>query len=266
MKTKIIKATWGMEGMPLAEQFKKIAEAGYAGVESPLPSDEETAQFKELLARYNLDYVAMVFTGGEDHAASFEQQVERAVQFQPLLINSHSAQDSMPYNEQLKFFSRAIEIERQAGIQVGHETHRGRAMFTPWATAQLLDELPELKLTADFSHWCCVCESLLHDQEANLRRAFERTIHIHARVGYAEGPQVPHPGAPEYARELEAHVGWWQEIVNQRKAKGYDITTITPEFGPPGYLHTLPFTNQPVADLWEVCLWMTNHLNAKLQA
>jgi hypothetical protein len=25
-----------------------------------------------------------------------------------------------------------------------------------------------------------------------------------------------------------------------------------PEFGPPGYMPTLPFTNQPVADAWRV--------------
>jgi hypothetical protein len=31
---------------------------------------------------------------------------------------------------------------------------------------------------------------------------------------------------------------------------------MTPEFGPDGYLHTLPFTHQPVADLWEINSWM----------
>lgn len=31
---------------------------------------------------------------------------------------------------------------------------------------------------------------------------------------------------------------------------------MTPEFGPDGYLHTLPFTNAPVADLWEINTWM----------
>lgn len=264
MERKMIKALWGMEGT-LEEQLQRISEAGYAGIEAPMPAAEEEGRFRELLSRYGLDYIAMVFTGGEDHAASFEQQVERAMGFNPLLINSHSAQDCMPFKEQVAFFARALEVERQAGIAVGHETHRGRAMFTPWGTASLLDELPGLKLTADFSHWCCVCESLLGNQEDNLRRAFERVIHIHARVGYAQGPQVPHPGAPEYALELETHAEWWQKIVDLRKAEGSELITITPEFGPPGYLHTLPYTNQPVADLWEVCLWMSGYLDEKIR-
>jgi hypothetical protein len=33
-------------------------------------------------------------------------------------------------------------------------------------------------------------------------------------------------------------------------------TTMTPESGPDGYLHTLPFTQAPVADLWEINRWM----------
>lgn len=31
---------------------------------------------------------------------------------------------------------------------------------------------------------------------------------------------------------------------------------MTPEFGPDNYLHTLPFTREPVADLWEINSWM----------
>jgi hypothetical protein len=33
------------------------------------------------------------------------------------------------------------------------------------------------------------------------------------------------------------------------------VLTFTPEYGPPTYLHTLPHTQMPVADLWQVCLW-----------
>jgi hypothetical protein len=261
LNIKLIKALWGMDNMTLEEQFAKVASAGcYTGIEISLPCKENENQFRELLSKYQFDYIAMVFTGGEDHLASFQQQIEQAAAFKPLFINAHSAKDSMPYDKQLEFYAQALAAEKAINIQVGHETHRGRAMFTPWGTAQLLKDLPDLKITADFSHWCCVCESLLEDQADNLKLAFERTIHIHSRVGYAEGPQVPHPAAPEYKRELEMHEGWWQQIVDLWDSKNTTPITLTPEFGPPGYMHTLPFTNQPVADLWDVCLWMAKRL------
>jgi sugar phosphate isomerase/epimerase len=184
LNIKLFKALWGMESLSLEEQFARIASAGcYTGIESPLPSKEKENQFRELLSKYQFDYIAMVFTEGEDHLASFQRQLEQAAAFNPLFINAHSAKDSMPYDKQLAFYEQALRAEKAINIQVGHETHRGRAMFTPWGTARLLKDLPDLKITADFSHWCCACESLLEDQADNLKLAFERTIHIHSRVG-----------------------------------------------------------------------------------
>jgi hypothetical protein len=82
--------------------------------------------------------------------------------------------------------------------------------------------------------------------------------HIHARVGYDQGPQVPHPGAPEYEYALRAHQSWWEKIWRQQIERGKTFSTMTPEFGPDGYLHELPFSRQPVADLWELNRWMGN--------
>ncbi|NRF95901.1 sugar phosphate isomerase/epimerase [Paenibacillus frigoriresistens] len=262
MKIKSIKALWGMDGS-LESQFERIAAAGYDGIESPLPNPSEEKEYRSLLGQYNLDYIAMVFTGGNNHAESFSEQVERAATFGPIKINSHSAKDGMPFNEQAVFFEKAQAVEQRLGIPIGHETHRGRAMFTPWTTAVLLREFPELKLTSDFSHWVCVCESLLEDQKENLELAFQRTIHIHARVGFAQGPQVPHPAAPEYAVELSAHEEWWKRIIQTNLNTGIELT-FTPEFGPPAYMPRLPFTNQPVADLWQVCLWMKQRFEQML--
>jgi hypothetical protein len=38
--------------------------------------------------------------------------------------------------------------------------------------------------------------------------------------------------------------------------RGLAESTLTPEFGPPPYLPTLPHTYVPVADLANVCDWM----------
>jgi hypothetical protein len=41
--------------------------------------------------------------------------------------------------------------------------------------------------------------------------------------------------------------------------------TLTPEFGPDGYLPTLPFTNQPVADLLQINTAMATWLRRELE-
>jgi len=254
MEIRLFHALWGMEGS-YAELLERAAGEGYDGIEAPLPAKERETEFKELLDRHRLSYIAQVATSG-DHAASFEFQVLRAASFNPLLIVSHSARDAMPWEEQLRFFEHALSVERSVGIPVGHETHRSRAMFTPWTTANLLRELPDLRLTADFSHWCCVTESMLEQHQEELELSFKHTIHVHARVGHVQGPQVPHPAAPEYAHELETCKGWWSRVLLEREKDQAEFASFTPEFGPPGYMPTLPFTGQPVSDLRDVNAWM----------
>lgn len=263
MELRMFKSLWGMEQYSYKESMAKIAAAGYTGVEGGIPI-EHHKEFAALLEEFNLDYIALISTSG-NHEEDFTAKVAAASALKPKLIISHSARDCMEFERQVQFFDHAIEVEKQYGIPIGHETHRHRAMFTPWTTAKLLATIPDLKITADFSHWCCVCESLLEDQTEYVQLAIDRTIHIHARVGYAEGPQVPHPGAPEYNRELAVHESWWEQILQTRAEQGHAYTTVTPEFGPPGYMHTLPYTNQPVTDLWDVCLWMADRLKTKFQ-
>lgn len=258
MELKMFKALWGLEGT-LEEQFARASAAGYAGIEGAPPGADQREQFMALLERYRMGYIAQVFTGGDDHAASFREQVAYAAGFKPAMINAHSARDCMTDDEQDRFYESALDAEHRIGIPIGHETHRQRAMFTPWTTARLLRKFPELRVTADFSHWVNVCESYLEDQADNLALAMERTIHIHGRVGYPEGPQVPHPAAPEYRAELALFTGWWRSILERRAAQGASSATFTAEFGPPGYLHTIPYTNVPVADLWQVNQWMTDY-------
>ncbi|MGG1554022.1 sugar phosphate isomerase/epimerase family protein [Paenibacillus ferrarius] len=255
MKIELFKALWGMSGT-YHEMFGKAAEAGYRGIEAPMPSADRECEFRQGLEHYSLQYIAQIFTDGEDHASSLKEQVKRAAAFNPVHIVSHSARDKMSELEQDRFFEQALRIEADNGIVLAHETHRHRSMFAPWTTARLLRKFPELRITADFSHWTNVCESLLHDMEEEMTLAVRHAHHIHGRIGFSQGPQVPHPGAPEWSKELERFESWWKQIIDYRAAQGESVTTVTPEFGPVPYMPTLAFSNQPVVSLWDVNEWM----------
>ncbi len=109
-----------------------------------------------------------------------------------------------------------------------------------------------------------VHESDLSDQPDNLEIAINRAIHIHARVGYEEGPQVNDPRAPEWSTHLENHINLWKRIAENRKSQGAEYLTITPEFGPIPYVPTLPYTQKPLADVWEINVFIRDTLKAKL--
>ena len=110
---------------------------------------------------------------------------------------------------------------------------------------EVLRALPQLLITCDFSHWVVVCERLMDSEWEVVTEVAERAHHVHGRVGYAQGPQVPHPAAPEYAAELASHERCWEAIWNAQRRRGYGVSTMTPEFGPDGYLYLGTPTEQP---------------------
>jgi hypothetical protein len=187
--------------------------------------------------------------------ASFREQVSIAKTLQPRLINAHSGRDCFSDDESIRYFEEVLKIEADAGVPIAHETHRGRILYNPWTTRRLLGRFKHLKLCCDFSHWVCVCERLIDDQLDIIRDCAASCIHVHARVGYAQGPQVPDPRAPEFRAALEAHERWWRLVWEAQQRRGDQCSTLTPEFGPPDYLHTLPFTGAPVSDLAGICDW-----------
>ena len=258
MQLQLVKSFWGMDGS-LPEKMQRIAEAGFVAVEGRPAGIGSIAEFMPLRREFKLDYIAMVLTEGatmEAHLADFRAKVDEALHYEPMQITAHSGKDSWSFEQQKIFFAAALEIEQRIGLPINHETHRSRAMFTPWTTAALLREFPELHINADFSHWLNVCESLLEDQTENLALCISRTRHVHGRVGHEQGAQVNDPRAPEWAQHVALHESWWDEIVRARLQAGAATFTFNPEFGPPNYMPTLPYCQEPVADLWEICVWM----------
>lgn len=257
MKLLLLRHLWGVSE-PWETAFPRFKAAGYAGVESALPPLEQRRKFRQLLKTHRLEYIPQIFTHGKtvaEHLDSFSAQVEEARAFAPRFINSHSGRDAFTEEESIRFFDGALEIEQAKGITVAHETHRGRILYNPWVAERMLTRFRPLQLCCDFSHWVCVCERLLNTEAEILARCARHCAHLHARVGFEQGPQVPDPRAPEYAGHLEAHERWWQTIWQAQQAAGVKISTLTPEFGPPPYQPTLPYTLAPVSQLNEICDW-----------
>jgi hypothetical protein len=263
MQLTVMRHLWGYDA-PWAEALPEIAVAGYDGVEPGMWEfdDDEIEPFAAMATEFGFGIVAGAATNDFDgpadvatHLLSLRRQVEKALPLRPLFINSMSGSDTWSLAETLAFFEEALHFESRFGVTILHETHRGRCLFNSRDTAVILTELPELKVTADLSHWVCVAERYDGFPPDELDLVFERTHHIHARVGYAEGPQVPDPRAPEYAAEVAAHEAWWDQIWDSMAERGLESSTLTPEFGPYPYQQALPYSGDPVADLREVCDW-----------
>lgn len=246
----------------IESMLKLIKDAGYDGVEMAVPTNEkQKAQLKLLLNRFELDIIALQYaaTGStiNEYLAAYETQIKNAASIKPLFINSHTATDYFSVEEIKLSLEKSMELSQKLGVKIIHETHRGRFSFHSASIQKYLIQYPEIRLTADFSHWCNVSESFLHNQQENVKNAIQKSDHIHARVGHPQGCQVSDPRAPEWQQALNYHLQWWDEIVEIHRKKRSPFITITAEFGPGNYMPLMPYTQLPLGNQWEINLWIT---------
>jgi sugar phosphate isomerase/epimerase len=254
---------------PMETFIARVAADGFDGTEMYLPLiTDSAATVMALHAAYGLKHrIIDIDTEGEtpgEHRESFDRAVEQALQFEPDLINSHTGRDIFALPDNVDLYRHAIAMATEVGVPIVHETHRYRPTYSAIETRRYLEALPELTLNADLAHWMVVHESDLTDQEETVQLALRRSRHIHARVGFEEGPQINDPRAPEWAGHVDRHIGLWQRIVDNCRAAGVAALAITPEFGPAPYVPTLPHTGAPVVDVWEINVFMMDLLRARL--
>lgn len=250
-QVKFVKALWGMESTPHPEAAKKIAAAGFTAIEAPADAITSAVPFSD----EGLGVVAMLFPTTLDE---LKAGLDKAARLNPVIINVHAGKDWWTLEEGIEFLSEAVKLSAPAPFYF--ETHRGRLFHQPSSAKALLEAVPEVKITADFSHWTCVCESLMPDQREAMDLAIARTGYIHSRVGHENGPQVPDPRAPEWQDKVEHFCCWWDQILDSAGEQGTGEIYVDVEFGPPTYMPTIPYTREPTADLWDICVWMRDHL------
>jgi sugar phosphate isomerase/epimerase len=259
---------WGAQEEAWDTFCARVKAAGYHGVEWTVPTDPaEKDEQLEALDKHGLKLVGQYYQSFEAdfelHKKNYEKLLLHIASAKPVHIDSQTGKDYHTTEQQNALFAIAQRVSAQTGIRISHETHRNKIFFAAHVSKQILAANPELLITADFSHWCCVAESLLEDQTQAVALACERAVHIHARVGHAQGPQISNPQAPEYATELQTHLAWWDQVVANRSKDNTQILTISPEFGPLPYMPAQPFSQEPLASQWDNNVYILNLLKQR---
>ena len=278
MNIEIYRTAWGLTGPgnlypTLLEFVDSASEENYDGVEFPVfymdgePGGAEQAE-RELTIRFGhlgLNFIALIATRAEDwgdydaHLQSFRSQAETAARMGATKAAVHAGADSFGIDRGKQFLEDCLRVANDLNIVPCFETHRARILYNPFTCATLLDQLPALELTSDLSHWLLVVDRVPNDIMDLFDLASARTGHLHARIGHEKSPQVTEPSDPAWEAHLELYRRWWQISIDAQAAKGRRLT-VSPEFGPPPYMHAEPFTGKPSADIVAVNRWMREKL------
>ena len=278
MSIEIYRTAWGLTGpgnrySTLLDFVDSASEANYYGVEFPvfyMEGEPGGAQQAELDLKSRLDdrglkFIALIATRPDDwcdydaHLESFRTQAEVAARMGATKAAVHAGADSFGVDRGREFLKDCMRISSDLGIAPCFETHRARILYNPFTCASILDALPELELTSDLSHWLLVVDRMPHDIMDLFDFASARSSHLHARIGHEKSPQVTEPSDPAWEEHRALYRRWWQISVDAQAENGRALS-VSPEFGPPPYMHAEPFTGNPSADIVAVNKWMRDEL------
>ena len=266
-KVLFFQTDWGFEGT--TEVFiKKAKISGYDGIEIWSPIDpKKQIQISKLLKKHNMKVIFLCGSNSnlpfENSLSTYKEYLKNTIKLNPVAINSHTGSDFYTFSQNMRFIEEANKLSNHYNIPIYHETHRGRFSYSLPKTIEYIEKNKDLVLTLDISHWMVVHESLLDKRTHLLKKIIKRSNHIHARVGFQEGPQVNDPAAPEWKSVVERHLNIWKSVI-QKIQNEKKIPTITTEFGPPNYMPTLPNTQEPMTDQWMANLYIMKMLKKRL--
>jgi hypothetical protein len=136
------------------------------------------------------------------------------------------------------------------------ETHRNNYTENLPQTIALIERVPDIRFTADLSHFIVVGEFYGWKEERAVDRimpVLERTAHMHGRI--SNGEQVQVDVGDGSGATAQFFVTLWSTAMKHwmKDAGPGDIFPFTSELGPPRYAITTP-DGKEFSDRWEQSL------------
>ena len=224
---------------PLHTQLEMIRDAGYDGAGVRFIDPAFATEVTGFLRANGMIWQAQCYPTSVDDLKPVLELVARLgadhVNLQPN-VRPYRLQECIPYIEGWR------KLADEAGVAVHVETHRDRMTTDLFFTLQLLDCFPDLRLTADVSHYLVGREFTWPVDDVNhalIHRILDNSWGIHGRIASREQVQIS-LGFPQHQGWVELFMGWWEYAIRSwcKRAGPDAVLTFLCELGPAPYAIT----------------------------
>ncbi|WP_158805023.1 MULTISPECIES: sugar phosphate isomerase/epimerase [unclassified Acidisoma] len=264
---------WAMEpsppggaAEPLETILDRIKESGFDGVATHFYDPATVTPLMAALAERGLQIEGQVFPQTID---DLKPALELAARFGCHHLTLQADVRPRRVAEAVCLLDGWAGLGREAGIDVNFETHRNRITNDLLFTLDLLDALPDLRLTIDLSHYVVAREIYLpisDETEAMIRRVIGQGWALHGRVATAHQVQVP-LSFPQHLPYVAQFIDWWALALadwHRRAAPGASLSFLC-ELGPQPYAIS-GANGQDISDRWAEALMMRDAVRARWNA
>lgn len=245
---KVYQSLWGMQTAnpdrgyrPHAESFQQAADAGFTGMclDPSVGQIDEYLALKPLYEKHNMGALVNVFP---KTVAEMRPLLEFCKEMGAPYANVIALLFPLSVEGAIPIIRSWLEMSEDIGVPIKMETHRDCITNDMFFTLQLLDAIPELRLTADLSHYCLNREMSAPITPANqawITRILERSDSFQGRISSHEQIQVPIQ-FPQNQKWVEIYKDWWERGFRswRARAEADDNLIFLCELGPPEYAFT----------------------------
>jgi hypothetical protein len=258
----IFQSLWAMQDhrgectLALEAQLEKIAAAGFDGITDHFWVPSHAARLHAAAKALDLHIEGQLFPRSvDDLAAALDVAVRHGCHHLTLQADIRPRTLSQAV-ELIEGWQRLAE---QVDFPILLETHRYRLSNDLLFTLDLLEQMPDLKLLADLSHYVVgreMPEPAAAEDDEYIQRILRHSWGFHGRVSNGEQVQVP-LGFAQHRPWLERFLGWWRYGIEDWLARPNTPASLsfTCELGPPPYAIT-GADGRDITDRWDEALML----------
>ena len=275
-KLLVYQSLWAMErrrpdGLEwsMSQKLEMIRNAGFDGAGVRFFDYKYAKEVTDFLRANNMTWQAQCYPKTVDDLKPIIEHVRELgadhINLQPD-VRPYRLEDCIPLIEGWR------RIAHDAQIPVHIETHRDRMTTDLFFTLHLLDCFPDLRMTADISHYVVGREfawPISEENHALMHRILDHAWGFHGRVASREQVQIQ-ISFPHQKEWVDLFMGWWEYGFRSWRQRAPQDATLTflCELGPKEYAMTGP-DGYELSDRWEeaqMMMRMIRALWAKLEA
>lgn len=270
---RVYQSLWAMERRrpdghewTLEQKLAMIRDAGFDGAGVRFFDRDYAREVTAFLREHGMSWQAQCYPRSVEELKPI---IEHVQEFGADHINLQA--DVRPYtlDECIPYIEGWRRLADDAGIALHIETHRDRMTTDLFFTLQLLDRFPDLRLTADLSHYVVGREfawPISDENHALMHRIIDNAWGFHGRVASREQIQLQ-LAFPQHQQWLQLFMQWWEYGFRswRRRAPADGVLTFLCELGPPEYAMT-GADGYELSDRWQEAGVMKDSVRALWQA
>ncbi len=260
-KLKVLQSLWAMEQrrpnlpeLPLDQQISKIKAAGFDGVGIRFADRSYVKSACEQLNHHDLVWEAQCYPKTVE---DFKIIVDHVREFGANHVNLQPDLRFRTVPECLPILNSWRNMANDSDIKLNIETHRNRMTNDLYFTLDLIEALPDIRITADLSHYLVGNEfewPVSDNQHALMHQILDNSWALHGRVASREQIQVQ-LDFPQHQIWVSLFEQWWEYAVRSWWSRSGEDETLTflCELGPPSYAIT-DRNGEELSNRWDEAL------------